>query len=116
MGRVAHGVSCPWGEMNMGRNVMGRVSMGRVVHWASFDGACPGIYCYDIINLVLVDCRYTYTYICIMTITQRRRFCHTVRWMSRVTYYIRKAKSINFRESLPSNSLRVLTFQKILEL
>jgi hypothetical protein len=48
MGRVVHGASYPWGELSMGRVVHeGELSMGRVVHrvscrGASFDGAsCP---------------------------------------------------------------------------
>ncbi len=40
--RVVHGVSCPWGEMTVGRVVTGRVWMGRVVRGVGFYGAsCP---------------------------------------------------------------------------
>ncbi len=41
MGRVVHGASCPWGELSMGRVVhgascpWGELSMGRVIHGAS---------------------------------------------------------------------------------
>jgi hypothetical protein len=42
LGRVAHGASCLWGKVTVGRNVMVRISMERVVHGASFDGASPG--------------------------------------------------------------------------
>jgi hypothetical protein len=46
MGRVVHGASCPWGELSMGRVVMGRVLMGLVVRgasclWASGPGTVP---------------------------------------------------------------------------
>jgi hypothetical protein len=59
MGPVVHGVSCPWGELSLGRVVpgvrvvpgascpWGELSLGRVVHGAScrgasFDGtSCP---------------------------------------------------------------------------
>jgi hypothetical protein len=44
LARVVHEASCLWSEMIMGRNVMGRNSVGRVIHGASFDRAsCPGI-------------------------------------------------------------------------
>ncbi len=49
MGRVVHGASCPWGELSMGR-----VLMGRVVRGASLDGASgPGTGIYHALVLKL---------------------------------------------------------------